>query len=166
MEFFYPFEAVGEVGRYAPMGYTVAWLPAEFAAGLPEPPKSRPRVIGELAGVPFKGALHPTSDGRAYFIFNKVMQKKTGLALGDPVPMAFRFDDPDAVDVPPELAEALRDDEGAGEVWQGLTPGTQRGFAHRVSSAKTHATRVKRVVEVLAALEEPDPSPYPKRRKS
>ncbi|MEM8592411.1 MAG: YdeI/OmpD-associated family protein [Pseudomonadota bacterium] len=147
------------------MGYTVAWLPTDFAATLPEPAKGRPRVIGELQGLPFKGALHPTSDGRAYFIFNKAMQRKTGLSDGDVIRIAFRFDDPDAVDVPPELAEALREDEGASDVWEALTTGTKRGFAHRVASAKTEPTRRKRVIEVLQALEEPDPSPYPKRRK-
>ncbi|MEM9350037.1 MAG: YdeI/OmpD-associated family protein [Pseudomonadota bacterium] len=165
MDFFFPFETIGEVGRYAPMGYTVAWLPTSFADSLPEPPKSRPRVVGELNGLPFKGALHPTSDGRAYFIFNKQMQKKTGLGEGDPIRIAFRFDDPDAVDVPPELTDALDADEDARVVWEGLTAGTKRGFAHRVSSAKTAPTRAKRVVEVMVALEEPDPSPYPKRRK-
>ncbi|MEM1100643.1 MAG: YdeI/OmpD-associated family protein [Pseudomonadota bacterium] len=164
MEVFFPFEAIGEVGRYAPMGYTVAWLPPAFAEGLPEPARARPRVVGELGGVSFKGALHPTSDGRAYFIFSKAMQKATGLGERDPVRIAFRYDDPDAVDVPPALADALAQDEGAGEVWAGLTPGTRRGFAHQVASAKTEATMLKRVRAVLAALEEPDPSPYPKRR--
>ncbi|MEM6728619.1 MAG: YdeI/OmpD-associated family protein [Pseudomonadota bacterium] len=160
MEFFYPFEMMGEVGRYAPMGYTVVWVPKDMA----QDAKSRPRVVGELQGLPFKGALHPTSDGRAYFIFNKTMQKKTGLGEGDPIRVAFRYDDPDAVDIPPLLSEALAEDEGALEVWEGLTAGTQRGFAHRVSSAKTEPTQRKRVIEVLLALEEPNPSPYPKRR--
>ncbi|MGR3466939.1 MAG: YdeI/OmpD-associated family protein [Shimia sp.] len=151
--------------RYAPMGYTVAFLPPEVIAALPEAPSSRPRVEGEMQGRPFRGGLHPTSDGRAYFILNKTFLKAAGLQIGDPLRIGFRLDDPDRVDVPPELAEALRDNGGAAEVWAGLTPGTRRGFAHRVDSAKTHATRVKRVAEVLAALEEPDPSPYPKRRK-
>ncbi|MEL6915714.1 MAG: YdeI/OmpD-associated family protein [Pseudomonadota bacterium] len=164
MEVFFPFETVGEVGRYAPMGYTVAWLPPAFAEGLPEPARARPRVVGELGGVSFKGALNPTSDGRAYFILSKAMQKATGLAEGDPIRIAFRYDDPDAVDVPPALADALAEDEGAGAVWAGLTPGTRRGFAHGVAQAKTEATRRKRVAAVLAALEEPDPSPHPKRR--
>ncbi|MEM1235918.1 MAG: YdeI/OmpD-associated family protein [Pseudomonadota bacterium] len=165
MDFFYPFEATGEVGRYAPMGYTVAWLPQGFADGLPEPASRRPRVVGELAGLPFKGALHPTSDGRAYFIFNKAMQKKTGLGEGDPVRLAFRYDDPDAVDVPLELTEALAEDETAKGVWDALTAGARRGFSHRVAGAKTSETRQKRVQEVLLALEGPNPSPYVKRRK-
>ena len=120
--------------------------------------------MGELSGVAFKGALHSTSDGRAYFIFSKEMQKKTGLGEGDPVRIAFRYDDPDAVDVPEALARALHGGDME-EVWEGLTAGTRRGFAHRVASAKTEPTRLKRVTEVLLALEEPDPSPYPKRRK-
>ncbi|MGR3492921.1 MAG: YdeI/OmpD-associated family protein [Shimia sp.] len=166
MEFFFPFKFDAVVDRYAPMGYTVAFLPVDVIASLPEPPSSRPRVEGEMQGRPFRGGLHPTSDGRAYFILNKAFLKAAGLAMGDPLRIGFRLDDPDRVDVPPELAEALCDDEGAAEIWDGLTPGTRRGFAHRVGSARTHPTRVKRVAEVLAALEEPDPSPYPKRRKS
>ncbi|MEM9855042.1 MAG: YdeI/OmpD-associated family protein [Pseudomonadota bacterium] len=165
MEFFYPFETIGDVGLYAPMGYTVAWLPSDFAEALPEPAGTRPRVLGELAGLPFKGALHPTSDGRAYFIFNKAFQKRSGLGVGDRVRIAFRFDDPDAVDLPGALQDALDEAEELAAIWAGLTPGTQRGFAHKVASAKTAATRAKRVIEVMAALEEPNPSPYPKRRK-
>ena len=146
------------------MGYTVVFLPPNMIAELPDPPSSRPRVAGEICGRPFKSGMHPTSDGRAYFIVNKTRQKQAGIEIGDPVPVAFRFDDPDAVDVPPALQSALMDDEGAREVWDGLTPGTRRGFAHRVASAKTAPTIQKRVIEVLAALEEPHPSPYPKRK--
>ena len=164
MDFFYPFEFVGTLDRYAPMGYTVVFLPPEVIKDLPAPPSSRPRVVGEICARPFKGGMHPTSDGRAYFIVNKTRQKQAGIALGDPVPVAFRLDDPDSVDVPPLLAEALTDAPELREVWDGLTPGTQRGFAHRVASAKTAPTQAKRVIEVLAALEEPNPSPYPKRR--
>ncbi|MCH2075548.1 MAG: YdeI/OmpD-associated family protein [Rhodobacteraceae bacterium] len=164
MDFFFPFETQGEVGRYAPMGYTVAWLPVDFANALPEPARGRPRVVGEHSGVAFKGALHPTSDGRAYFIFSKDMRKKTGLGEGDPVRIAFRYDDPVAVDVPEALACALREVE-MDEVWDGLAAGTRRRFAHRVTSAKTEPTRLKRVAEVLLALEDPNPSPYLKWRK-
>lgn len=165
MDFFFPFEFSGDVSHHAPMGYTCVFLPAALLASLPEPASSRPRVIGEMASRPFKGALHPTSDGRAYFIVNKTMQKAAGVGIGDRLSVAFRFDDPNAVDVPPALSQALQDDEHANQVWQGLTPGTQRGFAHRVASAKTAPTQAKRVAEVLLALEDPNPSPYPKRRK-
>ncbi|MEM6897872.1 MAG: YdeI/OmpD-associated family protein [Pseudomonadota bacterium] len=165
MEVFFPFEAVGEIGHHAPMGYTVAWLPPDVASALPFPASTRPRVVGELQGHPFKGALHPTADGRAYVIFNKALQKATGLGIGDQVRLSFRYDDPDAVDVPRALSEALEDQEWAAEIWEGLRPGTKRGFAHRVASAKTEATQRKRVAEVLAALEEPNPTPYPKRRR-
>ena len=103
MDFFYPFEAMGEVGHYAPMGYGVVWLPDDVLATLGEEARTRPRVVGELQGRAFKGALHRTADGRAYFIFSKVMQKKTGCGDGDAIRVAFRLDDPDAFDVPVAL---------------------------------------------------------------
>ncbi|MEL6609585.1 MAG: YdeI/OmpD-associated family protein [Pseudomonadota bacterium] len=164
MDFFYPFEFVGALDHYAPMNYHCVFLPEDVIAGLPLAPAKRPRVVGEIAGRAFKGAIQPTSDGRAYFIVNKTTRAAAGLDLGDPVPVAFRPDDQDAVDVPPELRDALTQDDAATEVWEGLTPGTKRGFAHKVASAKTVATRMKRVTEVLIALEDPNPSPYPKRR--
>ncbi|MEM1302983.1 MAG: YdeI/OmpD-associated family protein [Pseudomonadota bacterium] len=164
MDFFFPFEFTNALDRYAPMGYTVVFLPDSVIADLPDPPSSRPRVVGEICGRPFKGGIHPTSDGRAYLIVNKTRQKEAGVTLGDPVHVAFRPDDPDSVDVPPALQSALLDDEDARAVWDGLSPGTKRGFAHKVASAKTAPTIQKRVVEVLAALEDPNPSPYPKRR--
>ena len=164
MDFFYPFDFEGPLEKDPAGGMSVVFLPDRLIAELPERPSTRPRLAGEIAGRPFTGGLHPAAGGRADVIVNKTRQKQAGITFGDPVRIAFRFDDPDRVDVPPALACALADDDGAQEIWETLTPGTKRGFAHQVASAKTDATMQKRVLAVLAALEEPNPSPYPKRR--
>ncbi|MEM6869113.1 MAG: YdeI/OmpD-associated family protein, partial [Cyanobacteria bacterium P01_C01_bin.121] len=64
----------------------------------------------------------------------------------------FRIADQDAVDVPEALQHALEQDEYAKAVWEKLTPGKRRGFAYRVSSAKTKQTQTRRALEVLEQL--------------
>ena len=66
--------------------------------------------------------------------------------------MRFRVADQDAVDVPDAFARALRGDEGARAIWDGLTPGKRRAVAQHVASAKTDPTRTRRVTEALDAL--------------
>ena len=54
--------------------------------------------------------------------------------------------------MPETLQRALDADETLNTAWQSLSAGKQRGWAHRVASAKTDPTRQKRRDEVLAAL--------------
>ena len=163
---FHPFDFEAEVGRmdYGRYFYHAVWLPPAVAADLPLARHPRLRVTGEVAGRPWEGALNPAGARGHYMILGKDFLRAAGLAEGDRLRVAFRIGDQDAVDLPPELAAALDDDPSARAVWEGLTPGTQRGFAHRIGTARRPGTRVARVAEVMAALEGPDPSPYPRRR--
>ena len=164
-DLFYPFEFTAPLTRLLKMVYDgVVVVPPGIATALSNL-GGRPRLTGELAGRAFAGAAQPLGGGSYYLIVNKRTRAATGLDLGDPVSVRLRPDDPDRVDVPPALATALAEaDPELRAIWEGLTPGTRRGFAHRVASAKRPETVQKRVVEVLLALEDPDPSPYPKRR--
>jgi Bacteriocin-protection, YdeI or OmpD-Associated len=128
--------------------------------GLPVPGRRRRTAApgrGTEVGIVASGV------GRYHVIPGRRLLRRTGLAGGDAVHVAFRLGDPDAVDVPPDLAAAFRDDPGAKAVRDGLTAGTRRGFAHVVKQAKRPETRALRVGEVPAALERDDPSPRGKR---
>lgn len=149
-------EFEGPVARHVIGGtlrYTVVWLPADLAETLPFAGAPRLRIEADVAGHPVHGAWQPAG-GRWYLMLSKTVLKAAALAVGDVVTVAFRVVDQAQVDVPEELAAALARDARARRAWEALTPGAQRGMAHRVASAKRAETRAARVVEVVEALRE------------
>jgi uncharacterized protein YdeI (YjbR/CyaY-like superfamily) len=52
------------------------------------------------------------------------------------------------------VALALRQ-AGATERWEALTPGRRRGLLHRVETARTAPTRLKRIAALLAEIGAP-----------
>lgn len=136
------------VGRYH---YSVVFLPAEMNEDFPFQQYPRLRIEAEVGNAPFSGAWQPTG-GRWYLLLSKKFLKKAGFEIGDWVTVRFRIADQDAVDVPEALQHALEQDEYAKAVWEKLTPGKRRGFAYRVSSAKTKQTQTRRALEVLEQL--------------
>jgi Bacteriocin-protection, YdeI or OmpD-Associated/Domain of unknown function (DUF1905) len=154
---FYPytFEAPVErfgVGKVRKVWYNVLFLPADVRAALPFSQYPRLRVEGEIAEMPIANAFIPTGDGRNYVIVAPSVMKEAGVALGDVVEMRFRIADQDHVDVPEALALALQGDEAAQSAWLALTPGKQRMIVQHVLSAKTPATKQRRLDEALAAI--------------
>ncbi|MEL6584619.1 MAG: YdeI/OmpD-associated family protein [Pseudomonadota bacterium] len=133
--------------------YKVVWLPADIAAALPFKTYPRLRVVGEMADHPFKGACMPVR-GVWYLMVSPAIMKAAELSLGDEIEVRFDIDDQTAVDIPPALATALREDSAFGDLWAALTPGKQRGFAHRVAAAKRPETIKKRLAEIREALSE------------
>ena len=146
----YPFELFTKIKKhdFGRIAYTVAYLSKDLRKQLPLDKHPRLRIDGEVCGIRFNGALHP-SRGRWYVLLPKKMLKKCGLKLGDDVLVMFRIADQNAVDVPDELRKALEANDRAGEAWRALTPGKRRGYAFRVASAKRPDTRANRVEEVL-----------------
>lgn len=152
---FYPHHFTGPIDEYdfGRMQYHVVYLPRDLQALLNTAQNPRQRIRGEIDGMDIQAAIMPSGGDQApYIMCSKRIQQKIGKSLGDMVTVRFGLDDPNAVDVPPELSEALAEDDFARGVWDSLTPGKKRGHAHRVNSAKTEPTRQKRVAEVMAVL--------------
>jgi uncharacterized protein YdeI (YjbR/CyaY-like superfamily) len=102
-------------------------------------------------------------------MLSKGLLRDPELSVGARAEVRFRVEDPDSVEVPESLADALAANVSAGAAWAGLSPGKRRGFAHLVSSAKRAPTQQKRLAEVLLALETGDHSrvtPPKARRKT
>lgn len=142
------------VGRTRKLWYNVVFLPVELVAELPFRAHPRLRVEGEIADLPIEGAWMPTGDGRRYLIVAPRLLQEAGVAIGDLVEVRLRVADQDAVDMPPELAAALAAHADARTAWDGLCAGKRRVFAHRVSAAKSPATRARRVAEVMEVLKD------------
>ena len=153
MESYYPHSFEAEVvhhnvGSYV---YTVVFLEPDLVKALPLAKHPRLRFEGELNDVPFEAAWQPVR-GRWFVMLSKTLLKEACVGLGDTVRLRFLVANQDYVEVPPELSLALSENVAAAEVWESLSAGKRRGFAHRVLSAKTAPTKAKRVAEVLAGL--------------
>lgn len=155
---YYPFEFETEivhhnVGTYR---YTVVFLDDRLHEHLPLKEHPRLRASGEIGDIPFDGAWQPVR-GRWYLMLAKQLLRDGELEVGDTVPVRFRVEDQNSVDVPKELERMLASDSRLRRVWDALTPGKQRGLAYRVASAKTAPTRTRRLHEVAESLRENEP---------
>ncbi len=151
------------VGRARKVWYNVLFLPGEVATDLPFDRHAQLRVEGEIGDVPMAGAFISAGDGRWYVIVSPQVLKDGGLTVGDMVEMRFRIADQEAVDVPAELASALRRDPAAAAAWDALTTGRRRALAYHVATAKAAATRTRRIAAILCAIagREPDEATRP-----
>lgn len=140
------------VGKSRVIWYQVLFLPEPLAQRLPLGQYPRLRVRGEIVDIPVAGAWIPAGDGRHYFIVSPAVRKGTGARLGDMLDMRFVVDDQDRVDVPEVLQSELNARPELREAWQRLSPGKRRGMAHLVAQAKSSATAMRRVQEVIDAL--------------
>ena len=155
----YEFKATIDKIDYGRMVYAVVFLPPALEAKLArEAPTSKIRVVAELRTVSDEskivehaGALLPEQRGK-YMLLSRKVLKRLEAEIGDEIAVAFALDNPDRVDVPPVLAEALSEEADLDEAWHALTPGKQRGLAYRIAQAKTEPTQVKRLDELRLEL--------------
>lgn len=154
MGFTYSFEARIEKRDFGRMVYAVVKVPARICKELPLADYPRLRVRGEISQNEYRGAFQPQGDKKWCLMLSKRFMKSCGVEIGNRVQVGFEIDDQDAVDVPEELLMALEQDEAAAAIWQELTPGKKRGFAHMVNSAKRVETRQCRAADVIEMVNE------------
>jgi Bacteriocin-protection, YdeI or OmpD-Associated len=140
-------------GRIEPMvwgraTYTILRLPPDVAAQL----GSAKRVEGEMNEHPVNLAptRAPVLDDPFLWAGQSLLER-IGAAPGDVVEVRLRPADPDLVVVDEDIEQALRAAGVIGQ-WAQLTPGKQRGLLYQVGSAKTPATRQKRIASLIAGL--------------
>jgi hypothetical protein len=157
--FTHRFEATVSLHPVGTYNYTVVYLDAALAASLPFNESPRLRIEADISGVPVKGAWQP-SGGRWYLMLPKSPLKMAGIGIGDGVEVAFKLLPQDEVDIPPELAAALKANRQAREAWAALSSGKQRGLAYMIASAKRPETKSARVKQVSAVLLGAVPPPW------
>jgi hypothetical protein len=128
--------------------YTILRLPAEVVEALGK----TKRVEGEINEHPMNLALTRAPVTPDVFLWaGQSLLDRIGIALGEPLEIRLRAAPDDVVDVPDDVALALRAGD-ATAAWDGLTPGKQRGLLYPVNSAKTAPTRAKRIAALVASL--------------
>jgi len=111
------------------------------------------RLIGEIDGCAFRRTLQKRPNGDPCLRFGKTWLRRNRLHIGAVVPISLQRDpDPDRVDIPEELEEALLQDAEGARAWAQLTPGRQRTFAYQIALAKRPETRVRRAISLLKRI--------------
>jgi hypothetical protein len=132
--------------------YTILRLPEDVAAALLA--AGATRVEGEIAEHPVNLALSRAPEVEGVFLWaGQSLLDRVGITPGERVEVRLRPAPPDSVDTPDDLDAALRRADRTAE-WEALTPGKRRGLIYRIDTAKTAATRDKRIAAVIEGLAE------------
>ncbi|MCC1491024.1 YdeI/OmpD-associated family protein [Cognatishimia sp. F0-27] len=147
------FEAIVEPMPWGKSVYTVLRLSDAIFDKLGRPK----RVEGEINEHPVNLAPSsaPVIDGMFLWAGDSLL-KRAGITPGEPVEVRLRAVDPSIVDVPPDVARALRS-SGVIGAWETLTPGKRRSMLHSVETAKRAETRMRRIAALVKTVGEHDP---------
>jgi hypothetical protein len=133
--------------------YTIVRLPDDVAGRFAA--EGARRVEGEINEFPVNLAPTRAPVLEATFLWTgKSLLDRIGIGPGDEVEVRLRTAPDDEVETPDDIASALRA-AGSTHLWEGLTPGKRRGLLYQIGTAKTQATRDKRIAKLIGELGEP-----------
>ena len=114
--------------------------------------KGRIPVTATFNGVPYRGSIVRMGGGAVLGV-QKAIMAEAGVSVGDMLRIEVGNDDaPRAVEVPNELAKALRKNRTARAVFDGLAYSHRREYAQHVAEAKRPETRARRVERTIEEL--------------
>jgi len=115
--------------------------------------KGRPKVKAVIAGVPNRGSLMPMGDGTFGLGVLKSIQDAKGIDVGDVVTVELEPDTEErTVEVPADLAAALKRDAKAAAGWEKLSYTNRKEIARSLEEAKRPETRERRLQAALERL--------------
>ena len=146
------FEARIETLLWGKATYTILPLPDDVAGQLRA--MGARRVEEEINDHPVNIARTraPVFDG-VFLWAGKSLLDRIGLAPGESAEVRLRPAPDDAVDLAPDVANALINGAVCA-LWDALTPGKQRGMLYQIDTAKTAPTRAARIARLVAQLAE------------
>ncbi len=153
-----------QVDRNVPAGYMKHFVAVPDAVVAELGLEGGGRVRGALNEVAFSRVLQRRDDGSVYLRFGEGWLRDAGAHPGERVTVLLQPDpDPNHVEVPAELAEALEAHPEASAAWASFTPGRRRTLAYGVERAKRPETRRLRAEGVVDGILldlgiDPDPS--------
>jgi hypothetical protein len=133
-------------------GWTYIEVPADVAAKLKPGNKRSFRVKGKLDEYLIKGiALLPMGKGNFIMPLNAAMRKGIGKKSGAMLRVLLQ-EDKTPTKINAELIECLTDDPDAIKFFKSLTASHQNYFSKWIESAKTDATKTKRIAQTVTAM--------------
>lgn len=129
---------------------TAVEVPAEVAAALG--PEARPAVEISINGHKWRSRL-ALMRGRRLIGISAANRASAGVAEGDIVEVDLQLDlQPRTVELPMDLAGALRDAPGAETAFDRLPFGLKRKCVSDVESARSAEVRQRRIAKLVASL--------------
>jgi len=133
-------------------GWTYIEINARQANRLKPDTKVSFRVKGTLDSFKIKQiALLPVGEGNFIVPLNATMRKATGKKPGDKLKVSLEADDSEFA-FSEDFMACLQDDPVAYDFFQTLSRSHQKYFSKWIDSAKTSATKTKRIVMAVTAL--------------
>lgn len=140
----------GEQGEKT--GWTYILVPGDFAEKLKPANKQSFRVKGKLDAFPIeKVALMPMGDGNFIMPVNATMRKGIKKHKGATVKVQLTVDN-EPLKPPAEFIECLQDEPAALKQYTKLPTSHRNYFTRWIDSAKTDATKAKRIAAAVNAL--------------
>ena len=110
-------------------------------------------VRGAINGIPYENFLLPQGEGVHILVVKKDIRDQAGVTAGDVVRVTLERDTaPRQVDVPGELAEALRASAGAQRAFDKLGYSHRKAYCDHVGQAKRAETRQRRAAKCVELL--------------
>jgi len=114
----------------------------------------KPPVRVTINGYTYRSTV-ATVDGNPMVGVSADVRERAGVAGGDDVEVDVELDTaPRELEVPPELAAALAADAEAAAYWETLSYSNRQWHVLQVTSAKTDATRDRRIEKTVTAMRE------------
>lgn len=133
-------------------GWTYIELPADLAQELNPGVRKAYRVKGRIDNYKFaRISLIPAGGGNYIMALNAEMRKNIAKRKGAQVKVTLVVDSSER-QLPKWIEECLADEPAANRFFNELTPGHQNYFLNWLESAKSDATRVKRMTMTVNAL--------------
>jgi hypothetical protein len=111
-------------------------------------------VRATFDGIPYRGSIVRMGEVSVLGVLKAVMTK-AGVGSGDRLRVVVENDDaPREVEVPADLAKALRANAGARRRFESLSYSHRREHVHYVTEAKRAETRARRIERTVATLAE------------
>jgi hypothetical protein len=133
-------------------GWTFIEINTAQAKKLKSDTKVSFRVRGTLDSYAIKQvALIPMGDGAFIMAVNATTRKALGKKHGDKIKVSLEADESKVV-ISPDLVACLKDEPSAWEAFKKLPGSHQKYFSRWVESAKTSATKTKRIVLAVTSL--------------
>jgi len=133
-------------------GWTYIVVPDKVAKKLNPGVKKSYRVKGKLDEHPIeKTALIPMGEGDFILPINAAIRKATGKRFGATIKLKLELDESPILP-PAELLECLQDEPEALKHFNSLPQGHRNYFTKWIESAKTEATKTKRIALVIKTM--------------
>jgi hypothetical protein len=142
--------------KFADQGEKTGWryidIPADIAVQLKPGNKQSFRVRGMLDALPIAGiALIPMGNGAFIMALKADIRKAIHKREGAMVQVSLEVDADYKVEMPADLAECFDADPEALQFFNSLIQSHRDYFVKWITSAKTDATRIKRIVNTVNA---------------